>query len=73
VTSVTQTTRYGTAQAAASDRLHQQLASRAGWENHRGELPVVEGTLIQLAVDHLPGDRNPEPLWLWSPAPTLTR
>ena len=36
-------------------RLHQQLARRAGWEHHEGELPVVEGTLIRLAVDHLPG------------------
>ena len=66
VTTVTQTTRYGTAQAAAWGRLHQQLASRAGWEDHHGELPVVEGTLIRLHVDHLPGDRSPEPLWLWS-------
>ena len=61
-----QTTRYGTAAAAAWGRLHQRLTSRAGWENHHGELPVIEGTLIRLAVDHLPGDRSPEPLWLWS-------
>jgi hypothetical protein len=47
-------------------RLHQRLASRAGWEDHDGELPVIEGTLIRLAVGHLPGDRSPEPLWLWS-------
>ena len=40
-------------------RLHQRLASRAGWEDHHGELPVIEGTLIRLAVDHLPGDRAP--------------
>ena len=66
VTTVTGTTRYGTAAAAAWGRLHQQLASRAGWENHHGELPVIEGTLIRLRVDHLPGDRSPEPLWLWS-------
>ena len=63
---VTQATRYGTARAAAWDRLHQQLASRAGWEDHHGELPVVEGTLIRLQVDHLPGDRRPGPVWLWS-------
>jgi hypothetical protein len=52
----TGTTRYGTATAAARGRLHQQLASRAGRENHRGELPVIEGTLIRLQADHLPGD-----------------
>ena len=66
VTTVTQTTRYGAARAAAWGRLHQRLASRAGWEHHDGELPVIEGTLIRLAVDRLPGDRSPEPLWLWS-------
>jgi len=66
VTTVTETTRYGAARASAWVRLHQRLASRAGWEDHDGELPVIEGTLIRLAVDHLPGDRSPEPLWLWS-------
>src|SRR5271165_3459641 len=68
VTTATETTRYGTARAMAWSRLHQRLASRAGWEDHDGELPVIEGTLIRLAVDHLPGDRSPEPLWLWSSA-----
>jgi len=68
VTTVTETTRYGAARASAWGRLHQRLASRAGWEDHDGELPVIEGTLIRLAVDHLPGDRSPEPLWLWSSA-----
>jgi DDE superfamily endonuclease len=67
VTVITETTRYGTARAAAWGRLHQRLTSRAGWEHHDGELPVIEGTLIRLQVDHLPGDRSPEPLWLWSP------
>jgi hypothetical protein len=66
VTTVTQTTRYGTARTAAWGRLHQQLAARAGWEDHHGELPVIEGTVIRLAVDRLPGDRSPEPVWLWS-------
>jgi hypothetical protein len=66
VTTSTQTTRYGTATAMAWARLHQRLASRGGWEGHDGDLPVIEGTLIRLAVDHLPGDRSPGPLWLWS-------
>jgi DDE superfamily endonuclease len=66
VTTATATTRYGTARAMAWERLHQQLAARAGWENHDGELPVIEGTLIRLQVDQLPGDRSPDPLWLWA-------
>ena len=66
VTTATETTRYGTATAMAWPRLHQQLARRAGWEHHQGELPVVEGTLIRLQVDRLPGCRDAEPLWLWS-------
>jgi hypothetical protein len=28
----------------------------------------VEGTLIRLTVDRLPGDRQPKPLWMWSSA-----
>jgi hypothetical protein len=66
VTTATGTARYGTARASAWGRLHQRLTSRAGWENHHGELPVIEGTLIRLQVDHLPGDRSPDPLWLWA-------
>jgi hypothetical protein len=65
VTTVTQTTRYGTAAARSWDRLHPRLTSRAAWEHHDGELPVIEGTLIRLAVEHLPGDRDPKPVWLW--------
>jgi DDE superfamily endonuclease len=66
VTTTTQTTRYGTATAMAWGRMHQRLASRSGWEDHDGNLPVIEGTLIRLVVDHLPGHRDAEPLWLWS-------
>ena len=66
VTTITQTTRYGTGRASGWGRLHQRLTSRAGWEGHDGELPVIDGTLIRLAVDHLPGNRDPDPLWLWS-------
>jgi hypothetical protein len=66
VTTLTETSRYGTVRATAWDRLHQRLDRRCGWEDHDGELPVIEGTLIRLAADHLPGDRHPDPLWLWS-------
>jgi hypothetical protein len=66
VSTVTGTSRYGQAFADAWDRAHQQLHRRAAWAGHEGQLPLVEGTLIRLVVDRLPGDRNPKPVWLWS-------
>jgi hypothetical protein len=66
VTTTSQTTRYGTATASAWDRLHPRLTHRAAWLDHDGPLPIIEGTLIRLQVDHLPGDRDPQPVWLWS-------
>lgn len=51
---VTDTRRYGTATARAWDRLHPQLTWRAAWRDHQGPLPIIEGTLIRLTVDHLP-------------------
>ena len=65
VMTATQTTRYGTAAAQAWDRLHPRLTHRSAWISHDGTLPVIEGTLIRLQVDHLPGDRHPKPVWLW--------
>ena len=61
----TATSRYGTAAAAAWDRGHPRLTHRAAWLDHEGNLPVIEGTLIRLQVDYLPGDRDPKPVWLW--------
>ncbi|MFC9534505.1 NF041680 family putative transposase [Streptomyces sp. NPDC056975] len=66
VTTVTDTTHYGKAVATAWDRLHPLLVRRSAWADHpEGELPVIEGTVIRLQVDHLRGDRNPKPVWLW--------
>ncbi|HEX2300878.1 MAG TPA: NF041680 family putative transposase [Pseudonocardiaceae bacterium] len=65
-TTSTDTGRYGTATATSWDRVHPRLTRRSCWLDHTGELPVIEGTLIRLQVDHLPGDRNPKPVWLWS-------
>ena len=48
--------------------MHPRLTHRAAWLDHDGDLPVIEGTLIRLQVDHLPGDRDPKPVWLWSSA-----
>jgi hypothetical protein len=68
VSTVNNTSRYGQAFADAWDGAHQQLQRRAGWADHQGQLPTVEGTLIRLVVDQLPGDRNPKPVWLWASA-----
>jgi DDE superfamily endonuclease len=65
VTTTTVTSRYGTAVTAARDRVHPRLTHRAAWLDHHGPLPVIEGTLIRLRVGHLPGDRDPKPVWLW--------
>lgn len=64
-TTTTQTSRYGTAVAQAWDRLHPRLTHRGTWADHDGEPPIMEGTVIRLHVDHLPGDGDPKPLWLW--------
>ncbi|MFI2458290.1 NF041680 family putative transposase, partial [Streptomyces sp. NPDC019539] len=65
-TTTTDTTRYGTAEATSWDRLHPRLTHRGPWLDHQGELPIVEGSLVRLKVDRLPGDRDPRPVWLWS-------
>jgi hypothetical protein len=57
--------RYGDVAVTAWGRYHPQLQRRAGWTTHPGPLPIVEGTLIHVRVDRLPGDRTPKPMWLW--------
>jgi hypothetical protein len=68
----TDTARYGSAHASSWDQYHPRLARRGPWQGHTGELPLVAGTLIRLHVHHLPGDRDPKPLWLWSSASAAT-
>ncbi|GDY60480.1 hypothetical protein SVIO_111030 [Streptomyces violaceusniger] len=73
VTTVTDTTRYGKAEAMAWDRMHPRLTHRGPWLNHtREELPILHGTLIRLKVERLPGDRDPKPVWLWCSATAAT-
>lgn len=67
-TAITDTTRYGTARAQAWDRMRPRLSHRGSWLDHDGEFPIVEGALVRLQVEHLPGDRDPKPVWLWSSA-----
>jgi hypothetical protein len=72
VTTSTATARYGNAGARAWPRLHQRLARQDQWHDHPGPLPVIEGTVIRLQVEHLPGDRHPDPVWLWTTAATAS-
>jgi hypothetical protein len=72
VTTSTVTSRYGMAVAQARDRVHPRLTHRSAWLDHDGDLPVIGGTLIRLQVDHLPGDRDPRPVWLWFSAAGAT-
>ncbi len=64
----TDTTRYGAAHAQSWDRLHPTLTRTGAWAGHDGELPVLEGTVIRLQVERLPGTGTPKPLWLWHSA-----
>jgi hypothetical protein len=66
VITTTQTSRYGTATARSWHQIHPRLHARGAWAGHDGDLPVIEGTLIQLTVDHLPHDHHPKPVWLWT-------
>ncbi|MFJ2272455.1 transposase, partial [Streptomyces sp. NPDC087849] len=62
---VTGTRLYGTATARAWDRLHPRLTHRSAWTAQLGSLPVIEGTVIRLQVEHLPSGATPKPVWLW--------
>jgi hypothetical protein len=50
----------------AWDRAHPRLTHRAAWLDHEGELPLIEGTLVRLEVEHLSKDRAAPAVWLWS-------
>jgi hypothetical protein len=73
VTTVTDTTRYGKADAMAWDRMHPRLTHRGPWLDHaEEELPILHGTLVRLQVERLPGDRDPKPVWLWCSSTAAT-
>jgi hypothetical protein len=57
--------RYGQVRVRAWGRLHPELERRTAWADHPGQLPIIEGTVINVAVERLPGDRAPKPMWLW--------
>jgi hypothetical protein len=66
VSTVSQTSRHGAALADAWDRVHPKLVRRHAWAEHPGTLPIVEGTVIRVRVDRLPGNLRPTPMWLWA-------
>ncbi|MEV6765030.1 transposase [Streptomyces sp. NPDC051105] len=66
VTTATDTVNYGKAETQAWDRVHPRLTHRSAWLEYDGELPVIEGTLVRLKVEHLSKEREAPPVWLWS-------
>lgn len=66
ITTVTETTNYGKAETQAWDRVYPRLTHRSSWLDRDGELPVVEGTLMRLKVEHLSKGRDAPPVWLRS-------
>jgi DDE superfamily endonuclease len=65
--------RYGTYTLRAFAGLHPQLTRRGAWSTHPGPLPIIEGTIIGVRVERLPGNRAPKPLWLWHSHPDPTQ
>lgn len=61
----TDTARYGRAHAQSWDRLHAKLTRTGAWAGHKELLPIMEGAVIRLDVQRLPGAAAPKPLWLW--------
>jgi hypothetical protein len=58
--------RHGPVRATAWNRVHQMIHKNCGgWEDQRGDYPVIEGSLIRLRV--LRG--GIEAMWLWASAP----
>ena len=54
--------RYGRTRAVAFARMHPKIDSRGGFRNHQGPLPLVEGTVIGVDIERLPGNHDPKPL-----------
>jgi hypothetical protein len=63
--------RYGKVTIRAWGRMHPKLARNGGWARHTGTLPIVQGTLIYVQVQRLPGARQAKPLWLWYSNPEV--
>ena len=64
----TETTRYGTAEARGLGPDAPPPHPPRPLARPRRRTARPDGTLIRLQVEHLPGDRDPKPVWLWSSA-----
>jgi transposase-like protein len=63
---------YGTVTVRAWTGLHQKLGSTGRWASWPRDtpLPIVRGTVLQVAVGHLPdGRKPPKDRWLWHAGP----
>lgn len=66
ITTVTDTTNNGKAEAQAWDRVHPRLTHHSARLEHDGEPAAAESTLVRLKVEHLSKQREAPPVWLWS-------
>src|SRR4051794_2098290 len=66
------TTRYGKGGALVRDRLPPPIQARGPWHDRCRGPPPAPGTLIRRKVEHLPGDRDAKPVWLWSSRTSVT-
>ena len=64
------TQRYGRVRLSAWDNHHRSLYRAGFWAGHEGRLPIVEGTVVRVQMQRLPGGGVPEgPMWLWHAGP----
>ncbi len=63
---------YGTVRVRAWRGVHPVIHGDRGWfkDNWKGKLPVLRGTVLRVAVEHLPDGRvPPKAMWLWHAGP----
>jgi hypothetical protein len=67
---VTADARYGAVTVTAWNGLHPRLGRRGHWSSH-DTVPIVDGTVIRVEVEHLPKPtaRTNKTLWLWWSGP----
>jgi DDE superfamily endonuclease len=61
--------RYGHVIVEAWGGLHPKLERRTAWAGHEGTPPIVAGSVMRVRAGRLPGDRDPDPVWLFTTGP----